>query len=128
MKKLTLAIILITPIAYAQPPMGGDRGSLQNIMQNVQACMSKIDQSQMQVIEDKQMLFQYNMKEMCAVGKRDQAQKQALSFAKEMSNNPMIKGMNTCNKMMEGIIPGMPPMDQQDDYSDTHVCDSLMDY
>ena len=124
MKKLTLAIILITPIAYAQPPMDG----IQEALQNVQACMAKIDQSQTQVIEEKQMLFQYNMKKMCADGKRDQAQKQALSFAKEMSDNPMIKELNACNKMMEGIMTVIPSMDQQDDYADTHVCDSLMDY
>lgn len=128
MKKMILATVLITPLAFAQQPLEKNLANMQEAIHRSMECMAKIDQSQIQKIEEKTMLFHSRVSTLCSKGKREQAQKQAISFSKEMENNPMITAMNACNKMMAEMIPGMPALDEREDYSDIHVCDTLTEF
>ncbi len=69
--------------------------------------------------------FTAKVEGLCASGKRDEAQQEGIAFAREMSSNESIKKMQTCSKMMEGVMPGMPAMLQapSSEGDNQHICD-----
>lgn len=131
MKKFIVTLMFMVPVAaYAQNPMGMSQQDMQKMMQQAQeaqACMEKIDQSGLQGLEERQKQFEEDVKSLCASGKRGAAQDRAMSYVREMTNNPSIKAMKKCGEKMRGMMQNMPFMNQDDeDYSNRHVCDSKM--
>ena len=128
MKKLAITLLLLTPItSFAQNPTGlseGDMGKMMQQMQEAQACMEKIDQSELEVLERKAEKFETEMKSLCASGKRDAAQKTAMVYMKEIVNSSAVKEARRCGEMMKGMMQEMSLMKQDKDYSSMHVCDS----
>ena len=132
MKKLAITLLCLTPIiSFAQNPMGMSEGDMQKMMQQMQeaqACMEKIDQSELEVLEKKAEKFEAEIKSLCASGKRDAAQERAMVYIKEIVNSSAVKEAKRCGKMMKGMMQGMmqdvPFMNQDKDYSSQHVCDS----
>ena len=53
------------------------------------------------------------------------AQEEGIAFAREVSSNESMKKMQTCSKMMEGVMPGMPAMLQapSSEGDNQHICD-----
>jgi len=102
---------------------------MQNMMQQaqkMQACMAEIDQSEMKKFEQRANQMQAKVDSLCASGKRDEAQKEGIAFAREVSSNESMKKMQTCSKMMGGAIPGMPtnPQEAADMNDNRHICDN----
>jgi len=132
MKKLTITLLCLTPIiSFAQNPMGMSEADMQNMvqqMQEAQACMEKIDRSELDALEKKAKKFEAEMKSLCASGKRDAAQEKAMVYMKQIVNSSAVKEAMRCGKMMAGAMQGMmqnmPLMDLEKDYSRQHVCDS----
>jgi len=132
MKKLAITLLCLTPIiSFAQNPMGMSEGDMQKMMQQMQeaqACMEKIDQSELEVLEKKAEKFEAEIKSLCASGKRDAAQERAMVYIKEIVNSSAVKEAKRCGEMMKGMMQGMmqdvPFMNQDKDYSSQHVCDS----
>jgi len=132
MKKLTITLLCLLPItSFAQNPMGMSEADMQKMMvqmQEAQACMEKVDQSQLKALENKSKQFQADMKSLCASGKRGEAQDKAIAFSKEVMNDPAVKQVRKCSEKMKGMMQGMtqnmPYMGEDKDYSNTHVCDS----
>ncbi len=97
-------------------------------MQEAQACMEKIDRSELEVLQNKSKQFEAEMKSLCTSGKRDKAQDKAMVYMKEIINNPAVKEARRCGEMMKGMMQGMaqnmPFMNDEKDYSSMHVCDS----
>ncbi len=132
MKKLAITLLCLTPIiSFAQNPMGMSEGDMQKMMQQMQqaqACMEKIDQSELEVLEKKAEKFEAEIKSLCASGKRDAAQERAKVYIKEIVNSSAVKEAKRCGEMMKGMMQGMmqdePFMNQDKDYSSQHVCDS----
>lgn len=103
-----------------------NQGDMQNMMQKMQAmqqCMESIDQAQLQELQNRSEQFKQQVDTLCVDGKRDQAQKLAMRFAKEIGNNPSMKKMKECSKLAQGAIPGMNQVFEEKDYSQYHVCD-----
>jgi predicted transcriptional regulator len=128
MKKIVISLLFLMPItSFAQNPMGMSDADMQNMMQQMQkaqACMEKIDQTELETLEKKANQFEADMKSLCASGKRDEAQQMAMVYMKEVFNNPAVKDAKRCSEMMKGVMPNMPFMDQDKDYTNQHVCDS----
>lgn len=132
MKKLTIALLCLAPIiSFAQNPMGMNEADMQKMMQQMQkaqACMEKIDQSELEALEKKSKQFEAEMKSLCASGKRDAAQDKAMVYMKEIGNSSAVKEAKRCGEMMEGVMQGMmqkmPLMSEDKDYTSQHVCDS----
>lgn len=128
-----LALLLpVTASAQGYPGMGGggmSESDMQNMMQQaekMQACMQDIDQSRLKEFEQRARKVEAEVKSLCASGKRDDAQQEAMAFGKEVAGNPDIQKMVECGKMMSGMMPEMPYVgqtDSTDDSSATHVCD-----
>jgi predicted transcriptional regulator len=132
MKKLVITLLCLMPIAsFAQYPMGMSEADTQKMMQQMQdaqACMEKIDQSELEVLEKKANQFEAEMKSLCASGKRDEAQEKAMVYMKQIVNSPAVKEAKRCGEMMKGMMQGMmqnmPLMNEDKDYTKQHVCDS----
>jgi hypothetical protein len=132
MKKLAITLLCLVPIiSFAQNPMGMSEADMQKMMQQMQeaqACMEKIDRSELEALQNKSKQFEAEMKSLCASGKRDKAQDKAMVYMKEIINNPAVKEARRCGEMMKGMMQGMaqnmPFMNDEKDYSSMHVCDS----
>ena len=137
MKNFIITLMCLMPaISFAQNPMGMSETDMQKMMQQMQqaqACMEKIDQSQLEALEKKSKQFEAEMKSLCASGKRDAAQDRAMDYMKEIVNSPVVKEAKRCGDMMKGMMDGMMQgmkqqgsiLNQDKDYSNQHVCDSL---
>ena len=127
MKIFTSILLLLMPmVAIAQNYQGMSEEDMQNMMQKMQKmqnCMQNVDQSKLKVFEKRSNDFEAEIKSLCASGKRDKAQKKAISFGKEISKNSTMQAMRKCSEMMKGMTTNMPFMDQDKDYSSRHVCD-----
>jgi predicted transcriptional regulator len=132
MKKLAITLLCLLPItSFAQYPMGMSEADTQKMMQQMQdaqACMEKIDQSELEALEKKANQFEAEMKSLCASGKRDEAQEKAMLYMKEIVNSTAVKEAKRCGEMMKGAMSGMmqniPLMNEDKDYTSQHVCDS----
>jgi hypothetical protein len=129
MEKLIIALLLILPaLASAQNFQNMSEADMQKMMQQaqkMQACMAGIDQSDLEKFEQRANQMQARVDALCASGKRDEAQEEGIAFAREVSSNESMKKMQTCGKMMEGTMPGMPTMlqDAPGEGDNQHICD-----
>lgn len=131
---ITGVLLLIPATLLAANPSGLNQGSTQNapdmqnmmqVMQQVQECMAKIDENQMEQLQVQSEKFGKEIESLCAEGKRDKAQKQAMTFAKEVASSPVMKQMRECGEMAQGAVPMMEGIGVYDEkkYEETHVCD-----
>jgi len=131
MKISTIILLLIPTAAFAQNYQGMSEEDMQKMMQPMlmmQSCMKDVDQTGMKALEKRSNQLEAEVKSLCASGKREEAQAKAISFGKEMMEDPAMQTMRKCGEMMEGMMPKTPFMDQHEDRSDGHVCDSNADY
>ena len=132
MKNIAIILLCMTAVtSYAQNPMGmseADMNKMMQQMQKAQACMEKIDQSELDALEKKANQFEAEMKSLCASGKRDAAQEKAMVYVKEIVNSSAVKEAKRCGEMMQGAMQGMGQgmqfMSDDKDYTSQHVCDS----
>jgi hypothetical protein len=121
----------VTAIAQNYPGMGGGGMSeqdMQNMMQQaqeMQTCMQGIDQSRLKAFEQRAYKVEAEVKSLCASGKRDDAQQEAITFAQEVTSNPDIQKVRKCSEKMNGMMPQMPYMGQSSSTGESvgHVCD-----
>jgi hypothetical protein len=134
MKKLVIVILLLLPIvAYAEKPAvtGDEYMSEQNMqmmaknMQEMQKCLESIKKGELAEIEKQSVQFEKKVRSLCSKGKRDQAQKEALSFGKKMSKHPAMQSMNKCTEKLQGVMQNMPMPGQDMDFTNRHACDEL---
>jgi type II secretory pathway component PulJ len=129
MKPATAILALLLPVtASAQNYQGMSEQDMQNMMQQMQemqTCMQDIDQSRLEAFEQRATRAEAEVKSLCASGKRDAAQQEAIAFAREVSSDPDIQKMRKCTENMQDMMPRMPYMDQasEPDTSANHVCD-----
>lgn len=134
--RMTLLIVLAPlallplPPALAQPPPGMNEADMQRMMQQMQkaqACMEQIDQAEMQRMQQRAQQLDTEIEALCAQGKRDEAERTALAFAKEMDASPSVSKMKQCGELMPDMSAMMPmpmPYPQPADQSTgTHICD-----
>jgi len=127
MKILASILLLLMPmVTVAQNYQGMNEEDMQKMMeqmQEMQSCMQNVDQGKLKVLEQRSYEIEAEVKSLCTSGKRDEAQKKAISFGKEVAKDPTMQAMRKCGEMMKGMTPNMPFMDQDKDYSSHHVCD-----
>ena len=124
MKISTVILLLLMPMAaVAQNYQGMNKADMQKI-QKMQSCIENVDQEQLKAIEQRQYEFDAEVKSLCDSGKRDEAQKKAVLYAKEMTKNPAIQALSKCGEIAKGMMPEMSFMSQDENAPDQHVCDS----
>ena len=94
MKTAFIMVVLLAPaFALAQNPGTMNQGNMQNMMQamqQVQECMAGIDEAKLQELQVKSEKMSREIDSLCSQGKRDQAQKTAISFGKEMASDSTL--------------------------------------
>ena len=125
---LTILLLSIPTLLFAQNYGGmkqGDMQKMMQVMQEVQQCMSKIDQSKLNELQARSEQAQQEIDSLCAQGKRDKAQKRAMAFGREIVSDPTMKQMRTCGEIAQGAVPmdNMIKTYDEKDYANRHVCD-----
>ena len=131
MKTILKLLLLIIPfsISAQQPPhmgMGGQGMNQQDMqkmmagMQKMGACMQKIDKKKLEIMEQRAQAFSKKIQSLCAKGKRAEAEIKSQRFGKKMMNDPIIKEINKCSKMMISMIP-------ESAVEDIHACEATQD-
>jgi len=118
-----ILLSLISTAAIAQSYPGMNEADMQKL-QKLQSCMSNVDQEQLKALEQRQNQFDAEVKALCDSGKRDKAQEKAMLFEKEMMKNPAVQAASKCSEIAKGMMPEMPFMNQDENSSNQHVCDS----
>jgi hypothetical protein len=125
---IALFLLLLPTTLFAQNYGNMNKGDMQKmmqVMQQVQECMSNIDQTKLNELQARSEQATQNIDALCAQGKRDKAQKQAMAFGKKITSDPTVQQMRTCGKMAEGAVPmtGMVETYDEKTYANRHVCD-----
>lgn len=131
MKIIISTCVLILSIAVSAQGQNMGEVDIQKMgqaMQEIMQCMSKIDQADLMALEEKSEQFDREMEELCSQGKRNKAQKKAVTYGKEIKKNPTLKQMMECGEINKkyGIPQGEDEasiMDSDFDFSKDHVCD-----
>ncbi len=128
MKIVIVFLSLIFPatiFAQNQVVNGVDMGNIMQLMQKMQTCMAKVDQTEMKAFEVEAENLEAEIKTLCQEGKRKKAQKKAVAFGKNAMKNPAIKQMVKCGEITKGMLPegSEPSFEESFDFSDIHVCD-----
>ncbi|MCG6938486.1 MAG: hypothetical protein LJE83_10000 [Gammaproteobacteria bacterium] len=118
-----ILLLLITTAVNAQNYPGMNEADMQKL-QEMQSCMNNIDQEQLKALEQRQNQFDAEVRALCDSGKRDEAQKKAILFEKEMMKNPAVQAVSKCSEITKGMVPEMTFMNQDENSSNQHVCDS----
>ncbi len=132
MKKLVLSVILIMPVVvFAENPIGIDQQQMQAMMekaQEMQACMNNVDKAEMKELEIRGRQLEAEVKQLCALGKRSEAQNKAIAFTKEFASSASMKEIQKCGEMAKEIMSGFPKVTQSTEksVSEGHICDNLL--
>lgn len=129
MKISMIFLFLFLPlVSSAQNYQGMNEEDMQKMMQQMQkmqSCMEDVDQSKLKALEQRSRQLESEVKSLCANGKRDQAQKKAISFGKDFVNDPTMKKMRKCGEMMKDVMPKMTFTGLDKESADHHICDEL---
>lgn len=122
-----LFIVVLPVVAGAQGTQGLNPAEMQNymqLMQEMQECMAKIDRAEMAAFETRSQEFDAEIDQLCAEGKRDEAQKKAMAYSKELAAKPAVQQMKKCS---EKVVSQMPEAEKSfmadPDFEKHHVCD-----
>jgi predicted Zn-dependent protease len=125
-----LTLLLLSQASHAEPGMSDQQ--IQQMMQQAEEakkCFSKLDQSKFDELETRGKEMEAKIKALCTAGQRDEAMSSAMKFSKQMQDDPQIKALRECSKLMEGSMAEMelPYMQTEEDEQEEsgHVCDDM---
>ena len=129
MRKLILMLVLsVVPtlvLAQSNSGMSEDMMKMLEQAQKAQACMQNIDTSELDRLEQEGNKMEAEIEALCAKGKRDQAQDQAIAYSKEMMALPAMQQMRECSEMMRGMLPEMPFDNFEEEFKNKNICDEM---
>lgn len=123
------ALSALTLSAHAQPPGGMSEADMQKMMQGMQemqACMEKIDQAALERMGREGEQMNAEIKALCAEGRRDAAQARAMEYGMKIAKDPTMQAMAECGKKMQGVMPQMQQSmaaPTAEELKNRHVCD-----
>ncbi len=109
--------------------LGGTAQASEEMMQQLakmQRCLESVDQAEIEALKQHSQKLQQEIASLCKAGKQQQAQKKAMSFGLEVADSKPVKQVAKCAKIMQGIIPEMPMLDFDKDYSTFNICESQL--
>ena len=131
MNRKTLCMLLALPaMAMAQGYGDMSQADMQKMMkqaQAMQACLAKIDQKQWNELQNRALDMQREVEQLCAADKRDEAQKVAIRYGKEIADAPAMQSVRECGEIGETILKqtSMTGIAKAHEDEERHVCDAL---
>jgi len=135
--KTILRLILATALlhvanANATNPYGGqDMQKMMQMMQQAQACMEKVDTSQLEKLHEKGQRVETRVKKLCKAGDTAAALREGMAFAKTVNSSSALKQMRKCTDKLRGMLPPqtMAMMnklgEQQGNANEQNICSGL---
>lgn len=93
-------------------------------MQKMQQCLLQVDEAELRHYESRVSKLEIELRTLCKSGDRDQAQKKAIAFGKEITNSKAFKTIESCTKDMQ-LNAFMPQAPDFDNLGDRHICNEL---
>ncbi len=127
LQKLTLPIFFIPAIAFAEMPnMGGaNMQQMMMKMQDLEACMKKVDQNALEKLSEKGEKLQNNIQTLCHAGKKDEAQKELIKFSNTINSNNDLRKMRECVNKIDLPMIKSKLDDKFDLDTSQNICDSM---
>lgn len=127
MRTIIVILFLVFPVTIAAQNAQMQSADMQKMMQKMQQCMAKVDQAELEKLEQDGKKFETTLKKLCKEGKRNKAQKMAITFSKQTKKNPALVQMKKCAEISKKMIPAgvMPEEEEKFDPSKGHVCDDI---
>jgi len=122
---LLFGSVLVSSVVFAQPPELNQQ-QMQQLMQQaqqMQACMSRIDQRSLMAWGEKAQAVTAEIKSLCTAGQRDKALDLAIDFGRTMANDDNMKIAQECGEMARGIMPGMTFPTSKEEVKERHICE-----
>ena len=109
-RRVALLVLLSPTLAWAQNMPAMSPEDMQKMMQaanDLSTCMSKVDQKELNKLQQRSMEFDSQAKSLCNQGKGMQAQQLAMEFALELSSNASVKQVMQCGEKVKVAMNGM---------------------
>jgi len=122
---LLFGSVLVSSIVFAQPPELNQQ-QMQQLMQQaqqMQACMSQIDQQALMAWSEKAQAVNTEIKSLCKTGQQDKALDVAIDFGRTMAKDENLKIARECGEMARGMIPDMQYPTSKEEAKERHICD-----
>ena len=127
LKKLLAAVTLFPFMALAQnnAAMSPEMMEMMEQAQKAQLCMQEIDIAALEEMSEEGKKMESRIKALCASGKRDQAQEEAVAFSRKMMNLPSMQELRKCSEHLRGILPRMPFDNIEEEFENRNICDEM---
>ena len=116
--------ILISSVVFAQQPELNQM-QLQQLMQQaqqMQVCMSRIDQQALMAWSEKAQAVTADIKSLCKAGQRDKALDIAIEFGRAMAKDENLKIAQECGEMARSMMPDMSFPTSKEEVKERHIC------
>lgn len=117
-KLLTVLMLTLAMSATAQ-----QNGDLMAQMLEMQHCLERVDKQQMLDLEQRGLALRDEVADLCANGQGADAQRKAMAFGRQIAESEVLKQVSLCTEQLVAMLPEMPLMDFEQDFSDLDVCD-----
>ncbi len=119
--------LLLSSHAFASHMVDMEGRNMQQMMlqmQKMQQCLMQVNAAEIHQYEVEISKFESKLRSLCQQGKREQAQTEALEFAKKIANSEAIKTIQACTKDMRAnaFMPATPDFENLDGQ---HICDQF---
>ncbi len=129
---LGITILLSSTFVFAQAPNSGfseeNMNAMMANMQEMQACMAKLDQNKLKDLQKKGEAMHNKVKALCDAGKTSEAQSEAMAFGMKMKDNPEIAKMRECTKDMPEMMKQMQKSnvtDMDKEFTQKDICEAI---
>ena len=98
----------VTPSAVSaqSQPAGLDAELLDALLVPLQACITRIDRRQLQLLERQGQAAEREVRGLCRAGRADAAEARARALAAEMARNPALRALTACLAELPAALQG----------------------
>lgn len=129
-RQMLIGLLLFLP-AWAAAQNDEQMQRMMEQAREAQMCMEKVDRGALQAMAQKAEQMEVEIKNLCAAGKRDEAQQRGMKYGLEMSQSPVAKEMRRCSDLMAGAMAGFTSgqmghssMPTAEELQNQHICDA----
>lgn len=133
MKKLLPILLMMAPALAAannaddrsgQPALNPKMQQMLEKIQAMQDCMKNVDKSALKALEQQAKQFSAEVKQLCAAGQRDEAQRRAIGFGRDIAGNKAMQLTKKCSEGLSGLAPDLAVAESYAEPGKTrHICD-----
>jgi len=106
---------------------GLNLADLEKQAEQMTSCFDEIPEDELDALGKKFAAYEQQIEQLCAAGKRRQAQSTAIELFETVIENPTMLKMRQCSEkltgMMAQMMPKLPKVEEYYALDDKHICD-----